>query len=69
MEELRVSGPVQERIDVLAGLANEAPLSVEERGEYEALVERLKATGPASPADLMRYVQGLESFRPWDTRK
>ena len=36
--ELQVSGPVQERIDALAQLANDGTLSDDERLEYEALI-------------------------------
>ncbi len=36
--ELRVAGPVQERVDVLAARANEGTLAEDERDEYEALV-------------------------------
>ncbi len=38
VSDLRVSALVQERIDVLAELANEGKLNVEERAEYEALI-------------------------------
>ena len=36
--ELRVAAPVQERIDTLAGRANEGLLTDEERADYEALI-------------------------------
>ncbi len=36
--ELRVAPPVQERIDTLAGRANEGLLTDDERAEYEALI-------------------------------
>jgi len=36
--ELRVDASVQERIDVLAELANEGTLADDERMEYEALI-------------------------------
>lgn len=36
--ELRVSVPVQDRVDALAARANDGALSEEERDEYEALV-------------------------------
>jgi hypothetical protein len=36
--ELRVSASVQERIAALAELANEGSLTVEDRAEYEALI-------------------------------
>lgn len=36
--ELRVSVPVQDRVDALAVRANDGALSEEERDEYEALV-------------------------------
>ena len=36
--ELRVAPPVQERVQVLAGRANEGGLSDEERAEYEAFI-------------------------------
>jgi len=36
--DLRVTAPVQERIDALADLANEGSLTSEERAEYEALI-------------------------------
>ena len=36
--ELRIAAPVQERIDALAGRANDGTLSDDERLEYEALI-------------------------------
>lgn len=36
--ELRVSAPVQERIDMLAEHANDGALTDDERAEYEALI-------------------------------
>jgi len=36
--ELRVAAPVQERIDTLAERANNGALTVDERAEYEALI-------------------------------
>lgn len=38
LASLHVSAPVQERVDYLAGQANEGLLSDDERNEYEALV-------------------------------
>ncbi len=35
---LRIAGPAQERIDILAERANEGLLSDDERSEYEALI-------------------------------
>lgn len=52
---LQIEAPVQERIDMLAGWANDGTLSDSERSEYEALVNAAdfhpnpQAQGPAAP--------------------